>query len=41
MKRNIIYNGLSLLLATAALFSAVATGPGARQETQYPVHHGR
>ena len=26
MKRNISYNGLSLLIATAALFSAVATG---------------
>src|SRR5437764_9951774 len=26
MKRNIIHNGLSLLLAAAALFSAVATG---------------
>src|SRR5437763_10596231 len=26
MKRNLIHNGLSLLVATAALFSAVATG---------------
>ena len=26
MKRNLIHNGLSLLIATAALFSAVATG---------------
>jgi arylsulfatase A-like enzyme len=29
MKRNVIHNGLSLLVATAALFSAVATGQAA------------
>ena len=30
MKLNLSYNGLSLLMATAALFSAVAAGPGGR-----------
>ena len=32
MKRNLIHNGLSLLIATAAFFSAVATGQAAEKK---------
>src|ERR1700755_2815217 len=33
MKRNLIHKGLSLLIATAALFSAVATGQAQDKKT--------
>src|SRR4026208_2397454 len=36
MKRNVIHNGLSLLVATAALFGAVATGLGQHKKPNIP-----
>ena len=41
MKRNISYNGLSLLIATAALFSAVHPAQRGGQETKHRHAHGR
>ena len=41
MKRNISYNGLSLLMATAALLGAVVPAQAADKKPNIVVHHGR